>query len=291
MEIEIRMEGAVLEGSIVPVPMDLKESMIPGRVLMKEDDTGDRTANYSYKRAVGLDCDWNPDFFATALAIKDMAEIPRLREHAEQIALRAKGDAAVERLMLLNLRRLGEPFAVSIERRLAMDGVAHWQVVGDPQSSTNESLLAVGLWVPDERLYEEMERLTLVHAAGEMVPLIEGQFAARIRGGHLTIFQSRADAEQWLLSHGKASMEAYSVEEEVQAMSRAAVDMATRALTLINAFARGETYTAIASLRRGNGQVTQMSIPGLLGRAAAIETLKGLVEMMCPTAFPSARLN
>jgi hypothetical protein len=288
MEIEIKVEGAVIRGSIERSPIVLTSFPGPGIVLS---GFGPAEMVASYRKATALDDRSSPAMDQIEEAKSRLRTDPSWRPQIDRIEKLARGSASVERALLMDLRCIGEPFLVFVEQRELVSGVTEWGLVGAQSETPVGSITSLGVWVPDESMYGEMERLTRIYAGGSLTRSENGRFLACIADGTSQSLACRDEAVAWLDFHVTRPVSDYSPEQQAMAMSRAAWDRAKASMVHVNSVINLETYNVVASLSGINGEMVSERAEGLVGEDSARHALMQLIEQIHPTAFPMPRMH
>ena len=288
MEIEIRLEGAVIRGAIERAPVFLTEHPGPGLILLGQGSEGIVKA---YQKALVYDASWNPDVHAMNDAKFRLRQDPAWRGEIERIEAVSRGQANVERWMLLDLRCVGEPFMLHVERREMEDSSIEWGLVGSASTGRVRAVSSLGIWLPDASMYDEMEQLARVYAAGTLTRQHPGVYFASLKNGSAKTFVDRDDALAWMGAHASHALRSYTPREQAMALSAAAWDRAQAGLDRVNSIINMDTYTAVARLVDRNGNELCERTEGHIGEASAKAALFQLIEQLHPTAFPMPRMH
>lgn len=289
MNIEMKVEGGVIRGTLVRTPLRVTTHPGPGMVLLP---VGCADAVEKYQQTYAYDSQWLPDMMQIQAAMAMLSVNENYAAVVRDIERQAKGSSQVMRWMLLNLRLIGEPYLADIEQLELPNGRIEWSLVGTSRSLVGTRLLKKGIWVPDESMYEEMESLARAFTVGRLELADEGRVLVRpYSSEECHGFSGRDEAVAWMQSRVERDFWTFTPQEQAAAMGQAAVDRARAALERINCLINCDTYTAVATLYGADGVRQEHQTEGLIGHEHAVEELHQLLEKIHPTAYPQPRMH
>jgi len=288
MEVEFKVEGAVIRGDIQRAGFAASIKHGPGVVLL---GTGDDEMVVNYRKALALNDQWEADAEAVGDAIARYSKQPAYAAIVENVGRMSRGSVNLQRRLLLDYRLIGEPYLTYVELRELVNGSLQWALTGTASSQPIRQIRATGIWLPDESIYEDMEELARSFAAGRIEAQLGGGFQVQLRNGERRLFREKEHARSWLFMKAVPWLSDYDGETQSSAMTRAAWDKAGEALARMTALANRETFRAVVTVVSRSGVQEEHSHEGLVGMDEALGAMMGLLERVHPTAFPTPRLH
>lgn len=288
MEVEFKVEGAVIRGDIMRAGMAGDFKLGPG-VILTHSGEDDMVANY--QKALALNEKWEADVAQVTDALDRHRKIPAFAEVIARIEQLSRGSVNLQRRLMLDYRMIGEPYLTYIELRELANGRLQWALTGTPWLTPVRQIRATGIWLPDESIYEEMEDLARAYTAGSIEATESGAYQARLTTGCVRIFDNKSFARCWLFKEARKWLSDFDADMQASSMTRAAWDMASEALDRMNAIINHETYKAVVTVVDRSGLREEHTHEGLIGMDEALVAMRGLLEQVHPTAFPMPRLH